>query len=170
METTTQVTEHGTADELGKLLSEHDTALLTTQGADGHFHSRPMALQKQSLSIAEIWFATWDDTEKVHDLEHDAHCCVSLLASERASTYVSLSGRGQIMRDTAKIRELWSPAWKAWFPDGPNSGRIALIRFVPEHAEYVHPKTGRLAVVSSMLKNLMGQRSEPAPKKELELH
>ena len=164
----THAIEPGDTRELLGLIEAHDAALLTTIGPDGHFHTRPMQLQKQALSLHEIWFATNEDTEKVHDLEHDGRCGVSLLSSEQATSYVSLSGRAEVVRDRARVRELWRPDWRAWFPDGPES--VVLIRFVPEHAEYVHPKSGRLAVAASMLRNLLGRRTEPAPKKELVLH
>lgn len=158
----------GDRRELKKLLKEYDTALLITRSADGHFHSRPMAMQE--AGVDEIWFATSDESGKVHDLEHDAACCVSLLSSEHASSYVSLSGKGEIVRDRAKVRALWNFGMKVWFPDGPDDSDIALIRFVPELAEYVVPAGGKIAVVATMVGNLLGQPSEPAPKKELELH
>lgn len=169
METTnTHTNPQGSSEELVDLLKKYDTAILVTRGEDGHFHARPMAMQNQGLD--EIWFATSVQTGKVDDLENDPACCVAFLSGERASSYVSLSGRGEIVRERAKVRELWSPSWKAWFPDGPDEGDIALIRFVPELAEYVHPNTGKLAVLGAMLGNLLGRPSEPAPKKELELH
>src|SRR5690606_23612081 len=107
---------------------------LTTRGADGHFHARPMAMRKHTPSVDELWFVTRDDTEKVDDLEQDGSCCLALVASERASSYVSMSGRGELVRDPVRVRELWDSGWNSWFPDGPG-GRLALIRFVPEHAE-----------------------------------
>lgn len=164
----TNETTSGDRRELKKLLKEYDTALLITRGTDGHFHARPMALQETGLS--EIWFATAYDSGKVHDLENDSACCVSLTSNEHAATYISLSGQGEIVRDEAKIRSLWNFGMKAWFPDGPDGGNIALIRFVPELAEYVDPVGGKAAVVASMIGNLLGRPSEPAPKKELELH
>ena len=67
------------------------------------------------------------------------------------------------------LRELWDAGWNAWFPDGPG-GRLMLIRFVPEHAEYVRASTGRLAEVTDFVRSLIGRPAVHAPKKELELH
>lgn len=158
----------GDRRELKKLIQEYDTALLITRGVDGHFHSRPMSVQE--AGVDEIWFATSEESGKVHDLENDPACCVSMLSSEHASSYVSLSGKGEIVRDQAKVRALWNLGMRVWFPDGPDSGNIALIRFVPELAEYVEPVGGKIMVAATMIGNLLGRPSEPAPKKELELH
>lgn len=171
METTenTRSVERGDREELRRLLAGYDTAILTTRGADGHFHARPMAMRKQTPSVDELWFVTWDDTEKVHDLEQDGSCCLAFVTSERASSYVSMSGRAELVRDPVRLRELWDAGWNAWFPDGPG-GRLMLIRFVPEHAEYVRASTGRLAEVTDFVRSLIGRPAVHAPKKELELH
>lgn len=161
----------GSREELEELLQGYDTALLMTRGTDGHFHSRPMALQKKRKPGEELWFATWVDSKKVDDLEHDNHCALALYSGARSSTYVSLSGHAELVRDRETIRSLWEASWKPWFPEGPEEGDIALIRFIPEHAEYVHPKGGRLKVAFSAVKGLVTKtRPEPAPKKELDLH
>ncbi len=166
-----QGTVNGDRGEFEALLKDHDVALLTTRGTDGHFHTRPMAMSKKRRSGSEIFFATWVDTQKVHDLEVDPHCSLAFHATENSSTYLSVSGTVEIVRDRQTIHELWEPNWKPWFPKGPDEGDIALLRFIPEHAEYVHPKGGKLQVLFSTAKALVTkQRPEPAPKKELDLH
>lgn len=166
-----QGTAAGDRQELEDLLKHHDYALLTTRGADGHFHTRPMALSKKRRSGSEIFLPTWVDTQKVQDLEADAHCSLAFHATENSSTYLSVSGIVEIVRDKQTIHDLWEPGWKPWFPKGPDEGDIALLRFIPEHAEYVHPAGGKLKVLFSTAKALVTkQRPEPAPKKELDLH
>lgn len=161
--------ERGDLEELRELLDRHDTALLMTRGADGHFHARPMAMQSDVDSVEELWFVTQDDSEKVHDLEHDGDCCVALVSNERASTYVSMSGTAELVRDPVRVRAVWNGGWNTWFPDGPDTPRLVLIRFAPAHAEYVRAATGRLAEVTEFVRSLVG-RPTHAPKKELELH
>jgi general stress protein 26 len=45
--------------------------------------------------------------------------------------YVSVAGRAWLLRDRAKIDELWSPLYKAWFPDGKDDPELALLRSIP---------------------------------------
>ncbi|NVI99928.1 pyridoxamine 5'-phosphate oxidase family protein [Myxococcus sp. AM009] len=161
----------GDRREFEELLKGHDTALLTTRGADGHFHTRPMAVAKKHKSGTVLWFATWTDTQKVQDLESDPHCSLAFHATEDSATYLSVSGVVEIVRDRRAIHDLWEPGWKPWFPQGPDEGDIALLRFTPEHAEYVHPAGGKLKVLFSTAKALVTkQRPDIAPKKELDLH
>jgi general stress protein 26 len=40
------------------------------------------------------------------------------------------------VHDDAKARELWSPLYKAWFPDGLETPGLALIKVHAESAEY----------------------------------
>jgi general stress protein 26 len=51
-------------------------------------------------------------------------------------TYVSLSGRGEMVTDRAHIHRLWTAFAKPWFPEGPDSPNLGLIRFVPDAADY----------------------------------
>lgn len=155
--------------ELQHLLQDFDTGILTTRGGDGHFHSRPMALEKGSLQDG-LWFATSEGTAKVADLENDSHCAVAFFKGGHDATYVSVSGSGELIRDRATLHRMWSAAWKPWFPEGPDQHDLVLIRVRLEHAEYVHPHTGRLKVLFTMAKRLLTHsREEPAPKVELDL-
>jgi general stress protein 26 len=168
MATTTET--QGDRQELDRLLRGYHTAVLTTRGPDGHFHARPIAMQQQRVDPEELWFVTSAESQKVQEIQHDPHCAVALHGTERDPTYVSLSGTVELVRDRAKIHALWEPGWKPWFPDGPDSPHLVLIRFRPEHAEYVHPQTGRLTVLFSMVRALVTRTHlEPAPKKEVDL-
>lgn len=155
--------------ECERLMRGHRAGILTTLGADGHFHSRPMALP-QHLSAKELWFATSADSTKVHDLEAEPQCALALHGGGSDATYVSLSGVGEVVRDPATLREKWEPGWRPYFPDGPGAKELVLIRFRPEHIEYVHPTTGRLHVLYTRAKQLLTRtREPPAPKRELDL-
>jgi general stress protein 26 len=161
----------GDRAEFERLLRSYGTALLVTRGSDGHYHARPMAMQRHHVSGDELWFATPLNSQKVHDLEVDNLCCVSLSGGSHDASYVSMSGVGDVVRERDIIRRLWEPGWKAWFPQGADEPDLALIRFRPQHVEYVHPHSGKLQVLFTMVNNIIsGTHSEPAPKKQLELH
>lgn len=160
----------GNHRELAELIRKYDTALLTTRGPDGHYHTRPMAIQQREFDD-EIWFATSSRSEKTEDIRNDEHCAVSFFKGDRGPTYVSMSGLADLVHDREKIRQLWDPTWKAWFPEGRDSEDLVLIRFRPEHAEWVHPKTGKPQVWATMARRLLThERVEPAEKREMDLH
>ena len=131
--------------DIATLLAAYRTAILTTRGADGHLHSRPMAM-RQRVRGEEIWFATTAESKKCKDLEHDAQCALTFPGDAGVPT-VSVSGTGEVFRDRRLARELWDVSWARWFPGGPDAVDVALIRVVPEHVEKHGPGRGALEVL-----------------------
>ncbi len=130
------------------LLSGYRTAILTTRGAeDGHLHARPMAMRQQ-VRGEEIWFATSLASSKCKDLEADARCALVFFDAADGTT-VSVSGRGEVLKDKKLAQELWDPSWVRWFPEGPEQRELALLRVIPEHVERCDGKTGKLEVLFS---------------------
>lgn len=118
-------------EELYTLVKDIEIAMFTTRRDDGRLVSRPMATQKQA-SGADFWFVTSRETEKLDELEAEPNVNLGYY-DPKTREYVSVSGRARIVTDRAKVRELYAPDWKAWFPgDDEKSGtpedpRIVLI-------------------------------------------
>lgn len=109
-------------------------AMLTTVSPDHSLHSRPMAPQELELD-GTLWFFTGKSTHKTHEIRYDQHVNVAY-ASPDSNTYVSLSGRAQIVEDKEKAKELWNPAYRAWFPDGLDDPDLCLLKVEVDSAEY----------------------------------
>jgi general stress protein 26 len=129
-------------DQLYTHIDEIEIAMMTTRRLDGHLQSRAMATQKHA-SGADLWFVTLEDTEKVRDLQSDPHVNLSYY-KDRTREWVSVSGIATISRDRAKIRELYAPDWKAWFPKGgdprhgtPDDPRMVLIGVTVHAASFL---------------------------------
>jgi general stress protein 26 len=120
--------------KLAKLIKGVRVAMLTTVEADGCLRSRPMHTQESDFD-GTLWFFTWVDSAKVHEIEHDQHVNLSY-ADPSDQVYVSVSGRARLVRDRTKIKELWNPIHKAWFPQGVDDPNIGLLRVDVEKAEY----------------------------------
>jgi general stress protein 26 len=127
------------------ILAAYRTAILTTRGADGHLHSRPMAM-RQRIRGEEVWFATTASSKKCKDLEHEPQCALTF-AGEGETATISISGTGEVIRDRRLMRELWDASWARWFPAGPEAPDAALIRVIPEHVERHGPGPGALEVL-----------------------
>ena len=128
-------------EELDRLIEGIETAMFTTRRHDGHLVSRPMATQKRD-PIADLWFVTEVESEKVNELRQDPH--VSLAYFDTGSwEWVSVSGTARISTDRESIRAVYQPDWKAWFPDEgderhgtPDDPRIVLILVEAESVVY----------------------------------
>jgi general stress protein 26 len=130
--------------DLATLLGAYRIALLITRGADGHLRSRPMAM-RQKVRGEEIWFATALGSKKCRDLAADPRCGLALFDAKDGTT-LSISGRGEVLRDRNLALALWDPSWTRWFPGGPSQRGLALLRVIPEHVER-HGPTGDVEVL-----------------------
>ena len=116
-------------------------AMLTHVQADGTLASRPMSPLEMDAQGA-IWFFVDVRAEQAEHLR-----VISLSFSDIGhGTYVSLSGAGEIDIDIgrAHIQHLWTPMARPWFPDGPDSESLALLKFVPECADYWDAPNSRM--------------------------
>lgn len=129
MKTATQ--SHAPLAHIAQLIEDIPIAMLTNVEADGALSSRPMAALEMDASGA-LWFFTDLRSSKVDRLQ-----ALSLSFTDMAQgTYVSLSGRGELDTDRGRIERLWTAFAKPWFPDGPESPNLALLKFVPDAADY----------------------------------
>lgn len=149
------------------MLEGIDFCMLTTID-NGNLRSRPMSTQIAEFD-GDIWFFTRDTTHKADELEKDPRVCVAYSDPDE-QTYVSISGRGEIMHDRAKMEELWSPILKAWFPHGLDDPGICLLKVSAEQAEYWDSPSGRIVQALGFVKALVtGQEADYGENKKVDL-
>lgn len=122
---------NGELEHLCELIGDIDVVMLANSDADGMLVSRPMTPLEMDRTGA-IWFFTDLQSTKVEQL---GVVNVSFVDVGR-SIFVSMSGRSQLQTDQAHITRLWTPFAKPWFPNGPESPTLALLKFTPEIAHY----------------------------------
>ncbi len=131
----TEMTHDEKLHKIRDLVKDIDFCMLTTLNESGDLHSRPMSVNGEVEFDGDLWFFTYGASHKVHEIEGD-HRVNASFAQPKSQTYVSLSGKAELVRDKDKIKELWQPSLKAWFPDGVDTPDIALLKVHVEHAEY----------------------------------
>ena len=120
--------------KIRQLLEGNRIAMLTTISEEDGLRSRPMALQSTEFD-GELWFFTEANSWKIDEIAADPEVNVSV-SDESKQRYISLSGTAQWVNDREKIKELWSPVVKAWFPGGPDDPNLTLLRVDVTGAEY----------------------------------
>ncbi|HEY9284566.1 MAG TPA: pyridoxamine 5'-phosphate oxidase family protein [Pyrinomonadaceae bacterium] len=154
--------------KLAEMIREIDFAMLTTVAEDGSLHSRPMSTQRAEFD-GNLWFFTRASAPKVGEVEREQHVNVAY-AQPESQRYVSVSGRATVVRDRAKIEELWSPELKAWFPGGAEDPDLALLRVAVERAEYWDSPSSAAAHALSFVKAMVtGQPANPGENEKIEL-
>lgn len=154
----------GSLEELRRLVDGIEVAMLTTRRADGHMVSRPMATQKRADG-ADFWFATMENMPKVAEISKEPRVNLAYY-KDRTREWVSVSGEARISRDRDKIRELWAPDWKFWFPDeggsrdgGADDPRITLIGVRALSAQYMTLKKPQALVLFDLVASKLTGRT-----------
>ncbi len=139
--------------KLHDLIKDIRFAMLTTVEEDGTLRSRPMATQEFEFD-GDLWFFTAAHAPKVDEVQHNQHVNVSY-AEPKDQKYVSVSGTAQLVRDRAKIEELWNPLFKAWFPQGLDDPELALLKVSVEKAEYWDSPSSKVVRLVGFAKALL---------------
>jgi general stress protein 26 len=114
------------------LLSDFDTAMLVTVDREGRLRSRPMQIARTEPT-GDLWFVTSLASGKTEEIAADVRCAVALQSKRH---FVSITGTAELVRDPDLVNQLWSDAWRPWFPHGPEDPEVVLIHFEAEEAEY----------------------------------
>ena len=122
---------HRAFSDLCDLIQQIPVAMLTNINAEGKLVGRPMSPVEMDRHGA-VWFFIDLRHAKV---EHLGASNLSFADPDRA-IFISMSGQGQIHTNRARIVELWTLVVRPWFPDGVDSEHLALLKFVPDSAEY----------------------------------
>jgi general stress protein 26 len=118
--------------KLQDLLQDFDTAMLVTRTPTGKLRSRPMALADVEPD-GTLWFLTQRGSGKMEEIAGDMHVNVAM---QSKSKFVSVTGNVSPVDDPAKVEQLWSEAWKVWFPGGKDDPNLLLLRVRGELGEY----------------------------------
>jgi general stress protein 26 len=147
-----------------------EVAMLTVVEKGGAPRSMPMYTQPKAKFDGTLWFMTSRSSRKVHEIEDDQHVGLCYV-DQKGHRYVSVTGRASVLRDQAKIDELWTPLHLAFWPAGREDPDIVLLKVEVDRAEYWDTPEGRLAQVLGFAKAILtGQPYQPGTNEELKLH
>ena len=150
------MTHHEQNKNAAKLLTEKikgiRVAMMTTAESDGSLFSRPMATLDME-SDGDLWFFTQASTPKVQDVQRHQQVNLSYTKPDD-NLFISVSGTAQLVRDHKKMKDLWKPYLKAWFPKGLEDPDLALLQVTAHHAEFWDAPSGTMGRIYSAVKGL----------------
>jgi general stress protein 26 len=114
-----------------------------------------------------IYFLTDASAPKGEEVSHNSNVCVAF-SDIKAQKYVSVTGRASVSNDRAKIKQLWSPADKAFWRD-ENDPAIRLFKVAPEEAEYWEGAGLIVSAVKMIAAGVTGVKTDIADKKKVRL-
>lgn len=119
-------------DRVWDIIEKVGVTMLTTRFARG-LRARPLEA-RPDRATGIIWFLT--DVRSGKDEEVAAAPDVGLVFIDTADkAYLSITGRAEIKRDTARAAEIWKSTDLIWWPGGPEDPTLRVLRVEPETAE-----------------------------------
>lgn len=115
--------------KVAELIKDVRTVMFTSS-VPHHLHSRPMTPLHLDAQGAVWMFTSRDAFEGVPGNVNLA------FADHDHGSYVSLEGQAELVDDRQKIKELWTAAAKPWFPDGPESPDLVLLKVDTHEVAY----------------------------------
>uniref|UniRef100_UPI00017541FF Uncharacterized protein n=1 Tax=Psychrobacter arcticus (strain DSM 17307 / VKM B-2377 / 273-4) TaxID=259536 RepID=UPI00017541FF len=121
-------------DKIQAVIKDVKFAMISTSNKKGDIHAWPMTTSEVNLDNKEIWFIGDKTSDVVKDIQDDARIGLTY-ATQDEKNYVSISGDAELPTDKAKLDELWSPVYSAFFANGKEDANIQLIKVVPHGVE-----------------------------------
>ena len=116
-----------------ELVKDIKWAMLATLDGPTKLVTRPMMARDVEFD-GDVWFFTDDRSDKIAQLERNPACNVAY-ASKDQNTHLSMSGRAEVVRDRAKIKEYWRPADNAYF-EGEDDPHLVLLKVEVDTVEF----------------------------------
>ncbi len=143
-------------DQAWEMMSSIGTCMFITNASTG-LRARPMAaLVRPEQTV--IWFLTDSESAKQDEIENNPEICLAF--SDGASRFVSMTGHATLTGDRAAIRDIWSPAAKAFWPKGPDDPSIVAIHVEPRQGEIWDGSTGLAATAKMAFAILTGSKPD----------
>jgi len=131
-------------EKIGELVKNIRIAMMSTVGENGVVRSRPMATQDEPFN-GTLWFLTRASSGKIANISRDQHVTLDYSDPDH-NKYITLRGTATLSQDRAKIKELWSVMYKAWFPEGEDDPDIAVMRVEVAEGEYWEANSSKIVM------------------------
>jgi general stress protein 26 len=140
--------------------------LLSDEKDEEYLSGRPMAISDVDEK-GNIWFFTKERFHWVDELEEDKTVSLAVI-NEADNTYLMIHGNASLSDDQEKMKELWKPTMKAWYPKGLDEADIILLKVEPEDVHYWDSDSSNMVVLFKMVKAIIkGEEFSDGEKGEL---
>lgn len=119
-----------------------NVCMFTTHTNNEELFARPMATADID-DDGNLYFFSDSSTDKHNEIKENSRVNLSYVDKDE-NTFVSVSGFAVPSDNKEKMKELWNPAYKAWYPDGLDTDGIELIVVRPETVNYWDGTSSRM--------------------------
>lgn len=124
----------------------------TTVESDQSLRSRPMASRQADKWDGTLWFYTKKSSPKVEEAKQNYDQVNVSYSDPNKMSFVSVSGKAELVDDKAKLKELWSPYLKVFFPQGLDDPDLTLMKVKADYGEYWDSPSSKMVQLYSLVK------------------
>ena len=146
------------------LIERAGVAVLMNVDEKGTHIGRPM-LPLLIPSDPHIYFLTHRSSRKVTQVAIRPQVGLSIIS---ANCFIVVAGSVELSRDSDLIGRLWSPTYRAWFPEGKDDREATVIRVAVERIDYWEPPGSRVVRLAQAVKAVLTRRAVETPMKTLD--
>ena len=137
-------------EKFWKSLHTDRTFMLGVDGAEnGHF--RPMTAITEHEHTGPIWIFTAKDTAVAKAVKDMKKRAMAAYSSKGHDLFATIHGTIELDMDREMIEKLWNPFIAAWFEEGKDDPKLALLRFEAQRGEIWLNENSLLAGVKMLL-------------------
>lgn len=158
-----EIDEHLDGDaavaKIRELLPSFQTTMLITRKEEGGaLHVRPMGmLGDPTVFGGTLWFITDDRSRKLQEIRNNPSVTL-VFQNDQSSRYLQLEGNATVVSDKAKMRELYTPLMKAWFPRGLEDPNMTLLRVDAHGGSFWDNPGGMIRILAALTKSVVTGR------------
>ncbi len=140
-----------------KTIDHIKVGMLTTRSGQDLL-SRPLTAVRVT-DDGDLWFFIAAESGIAQEIAKDENINISFSST---TSWVSVRGTAQVVRDAGKKEELWNPSVEVFAQGGATSPGIVLLQVSSESAEYWENPGGPVSLVASWVKQkLTGEQARP---------
>ena len=125
--------------DVAETLKSIDFVMLNTHTEGGRIAGRPMSNNRDVEYDGDSWFFVDQESRTFVDVSADPKVTISAQGSKgllgKPPLFLSIEGQTEIVTDKATLAEHWTKELERWWPEGPDTPGVALLKI---HAERIH--------------------------------
>ena len=140
--------------KIRELLKQFPIAFMVT-AQDNAIVARPIGVVGDHAAFdGSLWFITDRRSRKVQAIQGGATTAL-LFQNDREGAYLHLTGRAVVVEDAERLKQLYTPVQRTWFPDGLDDPHMTLLRFDASTGNYWDGHASMLRLAFALAKSVM---------------
>jgi len=129
-----------TLQDIAQEMKDIDFVMLSTQSQTGGISARPMSNNGEVEFDGDCWFFSYEDTRKIEDIKQSPVVSLTFIGAPsllgKPGIFIAVQGDAVLTKDKTVFLQHWTDGLDRWFPDGPDTEGLVLIKVVAKQVDY----------------------------------